>query len=109
MNSDNEQAYINFCRRQREDECLQISVDKIKLSLKFHVMIKFEEKLTKDDLQNLEYFLKHPDHKIAVLDMSLIHFKQSDINKVIKILSHPKVDNCKIDVIRLGHRKFHEK
>ena len=51
MNSDNEQAYINFCRRQREGECLQISVDKIKLSLKFYVMIKFEEKLTKEDLQ----------------------------------------------------------
>ena len=70
---------------------------------------KFEGKLAKQDIQNLLHYLKHPDHKIAVLDMTFKHFKQSEINKVIKVLSHPEVDNCRIDVIRFGQRKFYEK
>ena len=41
--------------------------------------------------------------------MTFKHFKQSEINKVIKVLSHPEVDNCRIDVIRFGQRKFYEK
>ena len=41
--------------------------------------------------------------------MTSSKFKQSEINKVIKILSHPDIDNSRIDVINFGQRKFYEK
>ena len=71
--------------------------------------IKFEENLWKDDLNNLDRFLKHPNHRIASLNLAFKLFKQSEINKVIQILSHPEIDNSKIDVINFGQRKFYEK
>ena len=39
MNSNNEQTYLEFCKREADQEWLPIEVDKIKLSLKFYVMI----------------------------------------------------------------------
>ena len=65
--------------------------------------------MTKENLDDLEYFLKHPDHKIVALDMKAFYLKQIDINKVIGVLNQPEVDNYKIDVIEFGQRKFYEK
>ena len=42
-------------------------------------MIQFEAKLNKEELHNLKYFLKHPNHKIVALDMASSNFKQSEI------------------------------
>ena len=53
--------------------------------------------------------MKHPNHKIVALNTTSSKFKQSEINKVIKILSHPDIDNSRIDVINFGQRKFYEK
>ena len=53
--------------------------------------------------------MKHPNHRIVALNTTSSKFKQSEINKVIKILSHPDIDNSRIDVINFGQRKFYEK
>ena len=71
--------------------------------------IKFESALQIEDLNWLQLFLERPDHKIVGLDMTSHRFKQSEINKVINILSHPNINNSRIDVINLGQRKFYEK
>ena len=78
-NIENEQTYLDFCEEQGNNECWTIWVDKIKLSLKFHVVIQFEGKLNKEELHNLKYFLKHPSHKIVALDMASSNFMQSEI------------------------------
>ena len=71
--------------------------------------IKFEGVLQIEDLNSLQLFLERPDHKIVGLDMTSHKFKQSEINKVINILSHPDINNSRIDVINFGQRKFYEK
>ena len=71
--------------------------------------IIFDSKIQDEELQSLEYYLRLSDHKIAALDMSSKLFKQDEINKVIKVLSKPDIDNFKLDVINLGSRKIHEK
>ena len=71
--------------------------------------IKFEDKLQKEDLEKLQLFLKHPKHKIVALNMASEQFKQKEINKVLKVLSDPHIDNSRIDVIDFGQRKIYEK
>ena len=87
----------------------EISIDQIKLWLRFHVQIKFVEDLTKEQLESLETYLLNPKHKIVVLDISCEKFGQKQINKIIKVLDKPGLNNGKLDVIRFGQRKLHEK
>ena len=71
--------------------------------------IIFDGNLRKSDLYELERFLRLPDHRVVALNMTSTKFKQSEVNKVIKILSLPKLNNLAIDVFNLGWRKFSEK
>ena len=77
--------------------------------MKFYLHIKFEGKIIEEDLQSLEHYLKLPDHKIKVLDMSSNKLKQDDINSIIKILGSSKIENSKLDIINFGQRKISEK
>ena len=64
--------------------------------------IIFDGNLKKSDLYELERFLRLPDHRVVALNMTSTKFKQSEVNKVIKILSLPKLNNLAIDVLNLG-------
>ena len=77
--------------------------------MKFYLNIKFEGKIIDEDLQSLEHYLKLPDHKIKVLDMSSDKLKQDDINSIIKVLGSSKIENSKLDIINFGQRKISEK
>ena len=108
-NALNAETYSKFLQNENADDWFDTKVQHIKLCLKFKLRIIFDSKIEDEDLQNLERYLRLPDHKIAVLDMSSKSFKQDEINKVIKVLSKPGIDNFKLDVINLGSRKIHEK
>ena len=53
--------------------------------------------------------LLNPLHKIVVLDISCKKLDQKQVNKIINVLDKPGVNNGKLDVIRFGQRKLHEK
>ena len=108
-NVSNSQVYKRFYIRGRNDDCLKTKIKHIKLCLKFYVHIKFDGKVDDEDLQSLEHFLKLPEHKIIVLDMSSDRFEQTEINKVINVLNDPDIDNSKLDIINFGQRKISEK
>ena len=108
INAFNAQTYFTFLEKGSND-WFDTKVQHIKLCLKFYLRIIFDSKIQDEELQSLEYYLRLSDHKIAALDMSSKLFKQDEINKVIKVLSKPDIDNFKLDVINLGSRKIHEK
>ena len=108
-NAFNAEVYFDFLQNGNDDNWFDTRVQHIKLCLKFHLRIIFDSKTQDEELQSLEYYLRLSGHKIAVLDMSSKLFKQDEINKVIKVLSKPGIDNFKLDVINLGSRKIHEK
>ena len=107
-NAFNAETYLKFLQDENNDP-FDTKVQHIKLCLKFKLRIIFDSKIGDEDLQSLERYLRLSVHKIAVLDMSSKSFKQDEINKVIKVLSKPGIDNFKLDVINLGSRKIHEK
>ena len=66
-------------------------------------------KIEDEDLQSLRHYLRLPDHKIIALDMSSNKVNQTEINKVINVLSDPDIDNSKLDIINFGQRYIGEK
>ena len=85
-----------------------ITIKNIKLCLKFNVQIVIEE-LSDDDLEQLEYYLQHPQHKVVILDISSPALPQSQVDKIIEVLNKRSVYSSNIDIIKLGKRKYDDK
>ena len=105
----NKFRHFSQINRRSDTVHSEISIDLIKLWLRFYVQIKFVEDLTNEQLESLEIHLLNPKHKIVILDISCEKFGQKEVNKIINVLDKPGVNNGKLDVIKFGQRKLHEK
>ena len=97
----------NLIRDSGESLSVEVRLSEIKLCLGFNIQLKLDDSwVNTKNMEKLEHYLMHEDHKISILNIEEISTK--NVSKIIQLLDKPNLNINNLDVIKFGHKVLNE-
>ena len=88
-------------------ESKPIFIEEIKLCLQMKVQLELYGQISSDDFKTLRYYLKHPNHKITILNVARVD--NDYMIKLINLLNENLINYKTLKIFNFGYRNLEQK